>query len=75
MELQLSLNFNQLISLIHKLPVNEKVKLAKAIEEDISEIIPEEHKKLVRNRIKSAKSNKKEMLKWDDIKDSFDLGK
>lgn len=33
--------------------------------------IPEEHKKIVRERIKNTKPE--EMLNWDDVKDSFRL--
>ncbi|MFZ5554238.1 MAG: addiction module protein [Bacteroidota bacterium] len=73
MELQLSLDFNQLMRLIHKLPVKDKVKLAQALDEDLSDVIPEDHKKTVRNRIKDVKSGKKKLLKWEDIKNAFEL--
>jgi len=34
-------------------------------------VIPEWHKEIVRERIKNTKP--KDMLKWDDVKDSFKL--
>jgi len=35
--------------------------------------IPEEHKDIVRERIKNSKENPDRMLEWDQVKDSFKL--
>ena len=45
------------------------VKKIKALAVSID--IPEEHKKIVRNRIASTKPE--EQLNWDDVKDNFRL--
>lgn len=36
-------------------------------------IIPEEHKKTVRERIKKSNENPEILLDWDDVKDNFIL--
>lgn len=38
-------------------------------EQDIA--IPEEHKAIVRERMKKAKANPERLLDWDEVKDSF----
>lgn len=35
--------------------------------------IPEEHKAIVRERIKKSKENPQRLLEWDQVKDSFKL--
>ena len=35
--------------------------------------IPEEHKEIVRQRIKASKQNPERLLNWDDIKNDFIL--
>lgn len=35
--------------------------------------IPEEHKEIVRERIRNANENPDQLLDWDEIKDDFDF--
>jgi hypothetical protein len=54
----LPVNFNQIFDLARQLPKNERRRLAdKLMQEDYEEIIPEEHKELVRARIKKYNEN------------------
>ena len=41
------------------------------VQEEIE--IPEEHKNIVRERIRTSKENPDQLLNWDDVKDSFDF--
>ncbi|WP_373494969.1 addiction module protein [Aquiflexum sp.] len=35
--------------------------------------IPEEHKEIVRERIRNANENPDQLLDWDEVKDDFDF--
>jgi len=35
--------------------------------------IPEEHKEIVRERIRKSKANPERLLNWDEVKDNFKL--
>jgi hypothetical protein len=53
LNINLPINFNQIFDLALQLPKNERRRLAdKLMQEDNEEMIPEEHKELVRARIK-----------------------
>lgn len=41
------------------------------VQEEIE--IPEEHKNIVRERIRKSEEYPDRLLKWDDVKDSFDF--
>lgn len=70
-QLHLSLSFNQLFELVKQLPAEQKRKLMKVLQkESIDNVIPEEHKAMVRERIKNSKAS--ELLDWEDVKDDFD---
>lgn len=50
----------------------EELKLeSKLLSQTENIIIPESHKKLVRERIIEAKANPNTMLNWDNVKDTF----
>ena len=49
------------------------ISFIKKIEEVSDSIIPEEHKKLVRERIKKSTENPERLLDWDKVKDNFML--
>jgi len=71
-QLHLPLSFNQLFELVKQLPSEQKKKLIKVLQKEniATEDIPEQHKALVRERIKNSKDS--ELLDWDTIKDDFD---
>ena len=64
LDLKINLDFKQLTSIVKQLNSSEKVKLNEAIWDDDMEI-PEEHQKLVLQRIKKARQNPNRMLPWD----------
>ena len=70
--LHLPLSFNQLFDLVKQLPIQQKKKLIKVLQKESTVIddIPEQHKALVRERIKN--SNASELLDWEQVKDDFD---
>jgi hypothetical protein len=70
-QLHLPLSFNQLFELVKQLPADQKKKLIKVLEkENTTEDIPEQHKVLVRARIKKSKADN--LLDWDNVKNDFD---
>ena len=71
-QLHLPLSFNQLFELVKQLPVEQKKKLIKVLQKEtpINDDIPEQHKALVRERIKNSKATN--LLDWDNVKDDFD---
>lgn len=68
----LPLSFDQVFELVKQLPMEQKKKLVKVLQKEssINEDIPEQHKTLVRERIKNSKAS--ELLDWDNVKDDFD---
>jgi DUF438 domain-containing protein len=69
--INIPLSFNQLFDLVKQLPVEQKKKLFKVLQKDDSIMeIPQQHKALVRERIK--KSNADNLLDWETIKNTFD---
>jgi hypothetical protein len=71
-QLNLPLSFNQLFELVKQLPNEQKKKLIKVLQKENSnnDVIPMEHKNMVRERIKNSKAT--ELLDWDDVKKDFD---
>lgn len=43
------------------------------IETEFDYKIPEEHKEIVRERIRNANENPDQLLDWDEVKDDFDF--
>ncbi|HUH72775.1 MAG TPA: hypothetical protein VLZ75_00070 [Chitinophagales bacterium] len=43
------------------------------VKTNVLDIIPEEHKKIVRNRITESDLNPEKILDWNDIKNDFNL--
>lgn len=62
---KINLNFKQLTSIVKQLSPSEKMKLNEAIWDDKMEI-PEEHKKIVLDRIKKSKQKPERMIKWEN---------
>jgi Putative addiction module component len=65
LNLNFSLNFNQLLKVVKQLTPAEKLKLNDCIWEDDFEI-PAFQQKIVLERIKESKQNKDSMVDWED---------
>jgi hypothetical protein len=75
-QLNVPLSFNQLIDIIRQLSPKEKQQLSSVLwdetrEEDI--VIPEEHKKIVRQRLKRMEEHPESCLSWEDIERKIKL--
>lgn len=66
LQLNVNLNFQQLLEVVKQLSPTEKVKLNEFIWNDNIDI-PVEHQKIVLDRIKKSKSNPNRMLDWDEV--------
>lgn len=69
-QLNVPLSFNQLIDLVRQLSPKEKLQLSGVLwdetqNEEIS--IPEEHKQIVRQRLKRMEEQPESCLTWEDI--------
>lgn len=66
----LPLNFNQLFELVKQLPAKEKQQLIGLLrqEQEDSILIPDDHKKLVRQRIKKYTQHPEELIDWETAK-------
>ena len=71
----LPLNFNQLFELVKQLPAKEKRHLIGLLKQEQEENmpIPEEHKKIVRQRIKYYHEHPEEMIDWETAKKRLKL--
>lgn len=70
-KINIPLNFNQVVDIVRQLSPKEKIKLKELLQEtqDVDEYeIPEEHKNIVRQRIKASEENPSRLLNWDDAK-------
>ena len=66
LQLNVNLNFQQLLEVVKQLSPTEKVKLNEFIWNDNIDI-PVEHQKIALDRIKKSKSNPNRMLDWDEV--------
>ena len=69
-QLNISLSFKQVVDIVKQLSPSEKQMLSEVlwIEQDIDDIvIPEEHKQIVRERIKKYENSPDSYLSWNDI--------
>ncbi len=69
-QLNIPLSFKQLVDIVQQLSPSEKQQLSEVLwtEQNIDDIeIPEEHKQIVRVRIKKYEKNQDSYLSWDDI--------
>jgi hypothetical protein len=64
LHLNINLGFQQLVDVVRQLSPDEKLKLSDIIWDE-NTAIPEEHQKLVLERIQKAKQNPDRMLEWD----------
>ncbi len=65
-QLNIDLNFQQLVQLVQQLSPSEKLKLNEVIW-DASAEIPLEQKRLVLSRLQQSKENPDRMLDWDEV--------
>ncbi len=75
-QIYLPLGFDQLFELVKQLPAKEKQQLIDLLKQEQEENIPipEEHKKLVRQRIKHYKKHPEELVDWETAKKKLKLG-
>ena len=69
-QLNIPLNFNQVVNLVRQLSPSEKQQLSDVLwtEQNIDDtIIPEEHRQIVRERIKKYENSPDSYLSWNDI--------
>jgi len=69
-QLNISLSFKQVVDIVKQLSPSEKQMLSEVLwmEQDIDDIvIPEEHKQIVRERIKKYENSPDSYLSWNDI--------
>jgi hypothetical protein len=69
-QLNFPLSFKQVIDIVRQLSPSEKLQLSEVLwsEQNIDDIvIPEEHQKIVRERIKNYENSPGSYLSWDDI--------
>jgi hypothetical protein len=69
-QLNVPLNFTQVVDIVRQLSVNERRQLSDVLlnEQNIdSMVIPEEHKQTVLERIKKYENSPDSYLSWDDI--------
>jgi len=69
-QLNISLSFKQVVEIVKQLSPSEKQMLSEVLwtEQDINDIvIPEEHKQIVRERIKKYENSPDSYLSWEDI--------
>ena len=64
--LNMNFNFQQIVDMVKQLSPTEKLKLNDVIWTDDIDI-PEEHKKIVLERVKKSKQNPSRMLDWDTV--------
>jgi len=70
-QLNVPLNFNQVVDIVRQLSPKERIKLKEVLQEtqDIDDyVIPEEHKNIVRQRIKASEADPSRLLNWDEVK-------
>jgi len=70
-QLNVPLSFNQVVDIVRQLSPKEKTKLKEVLTEteDIDEYtISEDHKNIVRKRMKASETAPSRLLKWDEVK-------
>lgn len=69
-KLNVPLSFNQVLDIVRQLTPKEKIELKEMLKNELQEIddIPEEHKNIVRERLKASQENPSRLLNWDEAK-------
>jgi hypothetical protein len=69
-QLNIPIGFEQVVDIVMQLSPSEKLQLGEVLwdEQNVDDIaIPEEHKQIVRERIKKYENNSDSYLSWNDI--------
>jgi ABC-type Fe3+-citrate transport system substrate-binding protein len=66
LQLNVNLNFQQLLEVVKQLSPTEKVKLNEFIWNENFEI-PIEHQKIVADRVQKNKENPNRLMNWDEV--------
>ena len=75
-QLKVPLSVNQLIDIVRQLSPKEKQKLSSVLWDETREeeiFIPEDHKKIVRQRLKRMEESQVTSLSWEDIERKIKL--
>jgi hypothetical protein len=75
-QLKVPLSVDQLIDIVRQLSPKEKQKLSSVLWDETREeevFIPEEHKKIVRQRLKRMEESPETNLSWEDIERKIKL--
>lgn len=70
-KLNVPLTFDQVVDIVRQLSPKQKLKLKEVLQEaqDMDEYdVPEEHKNIVRERMKASQANPSRLLKWEDAR-------
>jgi len=71
--LNIPLNFNQVVDIVKQLTPKEKTKLKEVLEGEQEIDIPEKHKNIVRQRMKASEADPSRLLNWDEVKHKIKL--
>lgn len=71
--LNIPLNFNQVVDLVKQLSPIEKTKLKEVLEREQDAIVSEQHKNIVRQRMKASEADPSRLLDWDKVKHKIKL--
>lgn len=66
--LNIPINFNQVLDIVRQLSPKDKLRLKNILENEKPADIPEEHKNIVRQRMKASSANPSRILNWDEEK-------
>ena len=75
-QLKVPLSFNQLIDIVQQLSTKEKQQLSSVLWDETREDethIPENHKKIARQRLKRMEEHPESCLSWEDIERKIKL--
>ncbi|MDA3880463.1 MAG: addiction module protein [Prolixibacteraceae bacterium] len=71
--LNIPLNFNQVVDIVRQLSPKEKSRLKEVLENEQLADIPEEHKSIVRQRMKASQIDPSRLMNWDEVKHKIKL--
>ena len=71
--LNIPLNFNQVVDIVRQLSPQEKTKLKIVLESEQEIDLSEDQKSIVRQRIKISESDPLRLLDWDKVKHNIKL--
>jgi hypothetical protein len=72
-QLNVPLNFNQVVDIVRQLSPKDKMKLKAVLQEEQNMVIPERQKEIVRQRMKASDADPSRLLNWDEVKHKIKL--